>query len=131
MKVKQILLLFLFFLVSLVLNDYYHSFKFKEFLIPLTIENVKKELIKQNILYSDIVLKQVKLETGHLKYVKHNNLFGFRTDTGYLRFETWQDAIVYKKKWQLRKYKGGDYYLFLKRIRYASDPNYINKLKRM
>jgi hypothetical protein len=97
----------------------------------LTIENIEKELIKQNILHYDIVLKQVKVETGSLRYVKYNNIFGFRGNHGYLKFETWQQAVVYKKEWQNRNYKGGDYYAFLKRIRYAENPKYIQHLKKM
>jgi hypothetical protein len=97
----------------------------------MTIENIEKELIKQNILHYEIVLKQVKVETGSLKYVRHNNIFGFRGNHGYLKFETWQDAVTYKKKWQEKNYKGGDYYAFLKRIGYAENPNYIQHLKKM
>lgn len=120
-----------FVLIFLTLNNYTHCFVYKKVLKPLTIENVKEELIEQNILHHEIVLNQVKLETGHLKYVKHNNLFGFRNNDGYLKFDTWQDAVTYKKAWQLRKYKGGDYYHFLLKIGYAEDNFYINKLKRM
>ena len=29
------------------------------------------------------------------------------------------------------RYKGGDYYEFLRRVPYAEDPNYINKVKRI
>jgi hypothetical protein len=131
MKKRKIILIVLFVSIFLTLNNYTHVFEFKEVLKPLNIENVKEELIKQDVLYHDIVLKQVKLETGHLKYVKHNNLFGFRGNNGYLRFDTWQDAVTYKKAWQLRKYKGGDYYRFLIKVGYAEDSNYIRKLKQM
>ena len=92
-------------------------------------QNLIKEMNQQDIKHADIVINQVKLETGNLKYVKNNNLFGFRGNHGYLKFDTWQDAVRYKKEWQTKKYKGGDYYAFLLKVKYATDTTYINKLK--
>lgn len=95
----------------------------------LTLKNVKRELQRIGVKHTDIVMKQVRLETGNLKHVKDNNLFGFRGNNGYLKFETWQDAVQYKKEWQDKRYKGGNYYEFLLRVGYATDTSYINKLK--
>jgi len=71
-----------------------------------TTNEVYTELLKQNVKHPDIVLAQSILETGWYKCkdcsLDKNNLFG-------------------------DKYK--DYYDFLSKIGYASDPNYINKLK--
>jgi len=97
----------------------------------LTLKNIKRELKRIGVKHSDIVIKQVRLETGNLKYLRNNNLFGFRGNNGYLKFETWQDAVQYKKEWQDKKYKGGDYYDFLVKVKYASDSTYIKKLKQM
>jgi flagellum-specific peptidoglycan hydrolase FlgJ len=126
---RIILIIFLLF-TFLTVNNYNCKYIIIEH-NKLTIKNVERELLKQEILFPEIVLKQVKLETGHLKYVPNNNLFGFRTNSGYLKFNTWQDAVTYAKKWQLRKYRGGDYYIFLTKVGYAKDPNYIKKLKQI
>lgn len=94
----------------------------------LTIYNVRKELIIQGLQHVDILIAQVRLETGNLKYIKGNNLFGFRTNK-YMTFNTWKECIIYMKNWQLRKYKGGNYYTFLDSIGYAEDNMYTKKLK--
>lgn len=125
------MLLLILLLAFLTLNNYYHEFNLVVIERALTIQNVKEELRNQNIKHSSIVLKQIRLETGNLKYIRYNNLFGFRGNNGYLKFDTWIDAVAYAKKWQLKNYKGGDYYDFLIRIKYAKDSTYINKLKQM
>jgi flagellum-specific peptidoglycan hydrolase FlgJ len=135
-KLKKITLLILFLFVVYSLNRYqynsqYYSTghtivtKYK----ALTLKNVRRELNRIGVKHTDIVMKQVRLETGNLKHVKNNNLFGFRGNDGYLKFNTWQDAVQYKKEWQDKRYKGGNYYEFLLEIGYASDTSYINKLK--
>ena len=132
MKTKKILLLTLFLFIFYSLNtlQYKHRIVKKEFK-PLTIENIRQELKKLGVKHSNIVIKQVKLETGNLKHVRHNNLFGFRGNNGYLKFKTWQDAVKYKKAWQDKKYHGGDYYHFLMKVGYAKDSTYIKKLKQI
>lgn len=100
----------------------------------LNIENVWKQLLKDSIQHPQIVMRQIIQETGWLKSnlcKTHNNLFGFRTDKGYLKFDSWQESIAYYKRWQQCRYKGGDYYQFLVRIKYAGDPEYINRLKKI
>lgn len=127
----KIILTLIFIFLFLTLNNYIKEFPLLEIHRPLTLEYVFDELIRQEIKCSEIVFKQIKLETGNLKHVPHNNLFGFRTNKGYLKFDTWEDAVTYKKRWQERKYKGGDYYDFLRKVKYAEDKEYINKLKNM
>ena len=132
MKKVRIIIIILLCLIFVSLNNYSTPIHImKEIEKTMTIENIEEELIQQGINHVDIVLNQVKLETGHLKFVKNNNLFGFHNGKSYLKFDTWQDAVIYKKQWQDRKYKGGDYYKFLKNVGYAKDSNYINKLKQM
>ena len=97
-----------------------------------TVEEVRAEIKRQGIKSPQIVLKQSILETGW--YTSHGcrkrkNLFGFWYKGKYLSFNTWQESITYYKNWQERHYNGGDYYDFLERIGYATDKNYINKLK--
>jgi hypothetical protein len=99
----------------------------------LTMENVQAEIELLGIQHPDIVLRQVVAETGWLKCkhcsLKFNNIFGFATNSGYLKFEHWTEAVAYYKRWQDKYYKGGDYYQFLIDIHYATGQNYINFLK--
>ena len=98
---------------------------------PLTMENVIHELIRNDIQHIDVVVRQIMWETGHLKSrraVEDHNLFGFTAKKG-MKFKTWEDSVKYYKLWQDRKYRGGDYYSFLKTVRYAEDENYIKNLQ--
>lgn len=87
--------------------------------------------------HPDIVFAQAQLETGYFKsalYTKHNNLFGLYSSKHqrYCRFGHWTESVVAYKDWIQRRYKPpNDYYGFLERIHYASDPLYIWKLKQM
>ena len=98
--------------------------------IELTYDNIMTEMIQNELKHTDILLKQIKLETGNLKRIKDNNLFGFRKNES-LSFDTWMDCIKYAKVWQDKRYKGGNYYTFLDKINYAEDPLYFEKLKRI
>lgn len=107
------------------------------FVPELTLENVYREIVKQEIRYPEIVFKQVIAETMWLKCSycskEMNNLFGFRTNKGYLQFDDWTESVAYYKQWQdsyfkEEKYKG-DYFKFLTGIGYATAPNYIRLLK--
>lgn len=109
------------------------SFTLNNYIVPednssLSLKNVKKEIIRLRILFPDIVLSQVRLETGNLSYVHNNNLFGF-TGIKYFYFERWQESVKYYRGWQQRHYHGGDYYQFLINIHYAADTDYVKKLK--
>lgn len=107
----------------------------------LTVANLLEELKINNIKHPDVVLRQSIMESGWFKCtscsMRYNNPFGFRHPSwidndnplGYLKFDLWQDAVKYYKKWQKKRYKGGDYYEFLVDIGYAEDPKYIDKLK--
>ena len=101
----------------------------------LTLENVYNELIKQGIQEPEIVLAQVYHETGNLQSkvcLTKNNILGYSSKSGYRTFNSWQDCVTYAKKWQDRRYDGQtDYYVFLKKIGYATDVNYITKLKKI
>ena len=96
----------------------------------LTIPNLYKEIIRNGILYPKIVLSQAILETGWFRSSvcknKHN-LFGLTNPcTGkYYEFNHWTESVrAYYTKVQY-KYKGGNYLLWLDKIGYAEDPNYI------
>ena len=99
-----------------------------------TDQQVYDELKKYNVKYPQIVLAQAKLETGNYTSTlckKHGNLFGLKRKGGYAKFNNWQESVKAYRDWVQYKYKGGDYYVFLKKIGYASDPKYIIKVKEM
>ena len=97
-----------------------------------TIESVKAEIKRQHIPHGEIVLAQARLETGNFKSrrckVQHN-LFGIKHNGKYATYRRWQDSVSDYKKCISSRYKGGDYYAFLRRIGYASDTNYERKLR--
>lgn len=99
-----------------------------------------KELVLEcakhyELIYPEIVVAQSILETGNYRSkgcTEHNNLFGLYDSKNkrYFRFATWQESVQAYKNMIQYKYKDGeDYYYFLKRIGYAEDPNYIEKVK--
>ena len=104
-----------------------------EVIPELSIENVKKILADEGVQHADIVLRQAITETGWFKCTKcsltRNNIFGFYYKKRYLEFDNWVECVRYYKRWQDRHYKGGDYYAFLKKVGYATNPRYIQDLK--
>lgn len=102
-------------------------------------------LNEQNIIYwinyfelkePDIVLAQIKLETGYLNSrvcLENNNLIGLmKGKTEYYKFSHWIESLLfYKYRIQNRIKHNEDYYKFLNRIGYAKDFNYILKLKQI
>lgn len=101
----------------------------------LTIENLYAALKKHGIKYPKIVLAQAILETGYFRSRvcnEHNNLFGLRHSKGYYSFDHWEESVIaYRDKVQYRHRDGEGYYFFLKRIGYASAPDYINKVRKI
>ena len=97
-------------------------------------ENVLAELHRQDVHHAHIVLAQSIHETGNYTSQlcrKHNNLFGIRRNGKYVHYNDWTESITsYKKLIQSKYRKGEDYYSFLKRIRYAEDSRYIQKIKK-
>ena len=105
-----------------------------------TPKEVLAELEKQNVKYPKIVLAQSIEETGWYKCkncsMDKNNIFGLwnHKKQEYYKYDTWQLSIGgYKRgiqyKYDASKYK--DYYEFLKKIGYASNPNYIPNIKQI
>lgn len=97
-----------------------------------TISEVREEIKRQGLPCGEIVLAQARLETGNftsrVSREKHN-LFGIRQGRRYKSYRRWQDSVADYKRLISSRYHGGDYYLFLSRIRYAEDSRYIAKLK--
>lgn len=112
---------------------------------------VYDELIKQEVLFPDIVLRQAITETNCGKTgvgKTKNNLFGFRNKSGYIYFKSFKASISYYKQWQDRKYllhlklshkaSNCDYYHFLEAIGFktgkpynAKEKGYTNYLKKI
>lgn len=97
-----------------------------------TKEEVLKELYRQEVPCTNVVLAQARLETGNFKSKickTHHNLFGIKHGKKYASYPNWKASIADYKKRISSRYKGGNYYAFLKKISYARDKSYINKLK--
>lgn len=90
-----------------------------------------------NIKHPRVVLAQAKLETGNYTSrhcIKGNNLFGLYNSKKkkYFQFNHWSESIeAYKDMIEYKHRDDEDYYEFLVRISYASDPNYISKVKQI
>ena len=94
--------------------------------------NLKEELAKNNIPHANIVLAQAKLESGNFKsnlVRTHQNIFGLKKGNRYRRYSHWTECVKDYKKCISDRYDGGNYYVFLNRIGYASNPNYTELLK--
>jgi flagellum-specific peptidoglycan hydrolase FlgJ len=97
-----------------------------------TVDQVAKELHRQQVPHPHIVLAQARLETGNFKSDRcrrGHNLFGIKHNGKYAKYSTWQASVADYKKRISARYKGGDYYQFLTRIGYAADRQYVTKLK--
>ena len=94
-------------------------------------------LVHYTVKHPKIVLAQAKLESGNYTSShcrKRNNFLGlYNSKRGeYFKFNHWTDCIQgYKDMIEYKLKDGEDYYNFLVRIRYASSPDYINKVKQI
>lgn len=99
-----------------------------------TISEVRNEIIRQGLPHPEIVLAQARLETGNFTSRKckvQHNILGIKHGRRYAVYARWQDCVSDYKKRISSRYKGGDYYAFLRRIGYAKDPRYIQKVKQI
>jgi len=102
----------------------------------LTLSNLLEVMKEVGLSNRLIVLAQAVLETGNFssKVCKqYNNLFGLYDSRhhDYYRFEKWEDSVVAYQKFIQYRYKGGNYFQFLKRIGYAEDRHYISKVAKI
>lgn len=100
----------------------------------LTLKNVYNELCRLGVRDINIVMAQVRLETGHLHRIGHkNNLFGFKGDNGkYRTYPTWQTSIEAFKAWQDKYFVSGTYLDFIKKKKYSEDmKKYITNLRKI
>lgn len=93
-------------------------------------------LVSIDCKHPKIVTAQAVLETGHFKSYgcrERKNIFGLwnhRKQEFYI-FDTWQESCDAYLRMIQYKYKEGDYYSFLDKLGYATDPEYTSKLKRI
>lgn len=94
-------------------------------------------LVHYEVKYPKAVLAQAKLESGNYTS-KHcrtkNNFLGLYNSRKkeYFSFSHWTACIQgYKDMIEYKMKDGEDYYDFLIRIKYASDPTYIYKVKQI
>ena len=89
-----------------------------------------------DVKHPKIVLAQAKLETGNYtsrQCKKGNNLFGLYNSKKkeYFKFKHWHHSVQAYKNMVQYKYKGGDYYAFLRNLPYAEASNYTELVKRI
>ena len=97
-----------------------------------TIAEVRAEIQRQHLPHGDVVMAQARLETGNFTSRRcrvDHNIFGIKHSGRYAKYRRWQDCVADYKRRISSRYTGGDYYAFLRRIGYAKDPRYIQKLK--
>jgi hypothetical protein len=93
-----------------------------------------KSMLKHHrVKHVDIVYNQARLESANFTsrgYKELNNPFGFTYKGRLMKFDSMNHSIAYLKSFQVRKMKPNEnYYDFLKRVRWATDKFYIQKLK--
>lgn len=102
----------------------------------LTLSNLVDVVEEVGLSNQLFVLAQAVLETGNFtSNVCHNyhNLFGLydSRNKDYYRFARWEDSVIGYQKFIQYRYKGGSYLGFLRRIGYAEDPAYTNKVAKL
>lgn len=115
--------------------------------LPFSEERMILYLSQFNIKYQDIIIAQARLETGYylsLIFLENNNLFGMRNPRvrqttslgsryGHAYYVHWTDSVddyVLWYEYNMNRIEDC-YYTFLKKVGYAQDKKYINKLKKM
>ena len=100
-----------------------------------TIEQVRQELHRQGVPHAEIVLAQARLETGNFTSRRckvDKNLFGMKKGKHYAKYRHWRESVKdYKERISSRYKRGENYYAFLKRIGYAEEREYTQKLQKI
>ncbi len=100
-------------------------------------ENLYEALLVLGVKYPDVAYAISAHETGWFSSElckKYNNLFGLYDSKNkrYYHFTTWKESIIAYRDWVESKYCGdADYIKFLKKLPYAEDDNYTEKIKKL
>lgn len=116
-------------LILIVLLQVKSSAQKKE---KLTHQIVYNKIIESGLKHPKIILKQSIHESGNFKSkaaINKNNILGIMKGSRIRYFSSVEECLLFYKERIQNRYNGGDYYMFLKRIGYAEDKNYTQKLK--
>jgi len=94
-------------------------------------KEVYDKLLQAGVHKPLIVLKQGIHESANFKNkraVQQNNYFGLLKNGRLRYFDSIESCIEFYKRVIQWNYQGGDYYQFLKRKKYATDPRYKKKV---
>lgn len=95
-------------------------------------QEVYNKIVKANLRHPKIVLKQAIHESGNFKSnaaVNKHNILGIMRGSHIRRFRSIDECIKFYRDNIQSRYNGGNYYRFLKRIGYATDENYLRKVR--
>lgn len=151
MRIKKALIILVLnialgFCIGYSLHHVIHVSRDEAILLPehpfYLLEDVNEEVLYNTLVhyefpFPEIITAQAVLESGNFKSrlcLEHNNLFGlYNSSKGkYYYFDSWISSVFAYKDKILYKYKEDkydSYYSFLVAINYATDPNYISKIK--
>ena len=122
---------------KLIIIDEYNEFSEEKLISKI------KEL---NFRFPHIILAQAKLETGNFKsqsFISGNNMFGMKqaksrantaqgTEFGHASYDTWKESLydyaLYYNAYLNKLRTESQYYSYLSQ-NYATDPEYVSKLK--
>ena len=107
-----------------------------DFLITANAKNMLRACEYYGVKNPSIVTAQAILESGNFRsrvFKEYNNPFGLYNNKKqeYYRFNHWTESIYAYIRMVEYKYDSGDYYEFLKELPYATDEDYIDKVKRI
>jgi len=109
-------------------------------------ENMIRLITELNIAHPDIVIAQAMIESGNFKsniFKENHNLFGMKmpkyrkttamgTNRGHAVYSSWRQSVIDYALWQGKRAKHQSSSQYLSRLKsYATDPNYINKIKQI
>lgn len=107
-------------------------------------ENMMRLMYNLKIAHPDIVMAQAIIESGNFKsniFKENNNLFGMKMpeyrkttaigiNRGHAVYRNWRESVIDYALWQGKRARYSTTNQYLRRLRsYATDPNYINKIK--
>lgn len=111
----------------------------KDSVVYFYLDSISEMLDSLGVEEPSYVMAQAIWETGWFKCKKctwsNNNMFGFRSSSKYMHFDSWRDCVIYYAKWQKKrypkyklKYPNGNYLHFLKWAHYSESTEYSKRI---